>query len=73
MTSEPVDNLESRATEQRQHLHERATELKAKLEVTRENLSLTNQSRQHFGPAALIVSAVGLLAGYALTGMFTSR
>ena len=73
MTVEPVENLELRAMEQRKHLHERATELKSKIDVTRENLSITKQSREHFAPAALIVSAVGLLAGYALTGIFTSR
>lgn len=73
MTVLPVENLELRAMEQRTQLHERATELKSKLEVTRENLSLTNQSRQHFAPAAVVASAVGLIAGYALTGIFTSR
>jgi hypothetical protein len=73
MTLLPVENLELRATEQRHHLHERATELKSKIDETREHLSITKQSRENFGPAALIVSAVGLLAGYTLTGMFTSR
>lgn len=77
MTEERVDKLELRALEERQRLHERATELKSKLETTRENLrenlSLTNQSREHFGTAALMVSVVGLLAGYAVSGMFTSR
>jgi hypothetical protein len=77
MSGEPVDKLELRAMQERQRLHDRATEFKTKLEVTRENLrgnlSLEKQSREHFGSAALIVSVAGLLAGYALTGIFTSR
>jgi hypothetical protein len=77
MNGEPVDKLEMRAMEERQRLHDRATELKSKLEGTRENLrenlSVEKQSREHFGPAAVMVSVVGLLAGYAVTGMFTGR
>jgi hypothetical protein len=77
MSEEPVDKLEMRAREERQRLHARATELKSKIEGTREslreNLSVEKQSREHFGPAAVIVSVAGLLAGYAVTGMFTGR
>lgn len=69
----PIENLELRALEQRQQLHQRATELKSKIDDTRENLSLTNQSREHFAPAAVAASLLGLVAGYAFTGMFTSR
>lgn len=77
MNEEPVEKLELRAIEERQRLHDRATELKTKLEVSRENLrenlSLEKQSREHFGPAAVMVSVAGLLAGYGITGIFTSR
>lgn len=77
MSEPPVEQLELRAREERQQLHQRATELKTKFEVTRENmrenLSLTNQSREHFGAAALAVSVAGLLAGYTITGIFTGR
>ena len=73
MSAMPIDNLELRAMEQRSHLHQRAAELRTKIEETRENLSLDNQSRQHFVPLAVAVSVVGLLFGYSFMGMFTAR
>ena len=73
MSTTPTDNLELRALEERRQLHERATELKSKISETRDNLSLTNQSRQHFTPAALIAGAVAILAGYMVAGIFTER
>lgn len=73
MSTTPMDSLELRAVEQRQQLHARASELKWKVEETRENLSPAKQSREHFTKAAAIASVVGLLAGYAFTGMFTAK
>jgi hypothetical protein len=68
-----VDNLELRAYEQRNHLHDTAAELKTKLRAAREKLDLANQARQRFVPVLLGVAAAGLLAGYGVTGMFTER
>ena len=73
MSTLPIDNLELRALEERAQLHQRAEEFKTKLSETRENLSVANQSRQHFGAAAAIVSVIGLLSGYLVGGFFTER
>ena len=68
MTAEPVDRLELRALEQRDQLHERATELKSKISATRERLDVNRNLREHFGVAAGIVAGVAFVAGYALAG-----
>ena len=67
----PIENLELRALEERHHLHDCATELKSKISATRGTLSVENQTRQHFGPAALIAAGVGLLSGYVCAAFFT--
>ena len=68
-----IVDLYRRALEERHHLHDRATELKSKIVATRESLSVESQTREHFGPAALIVAALGLLSGYVCGGAFTTR
>lgn len=64
MSSLPVENLQQRAIEQRQQLHQTTSELRAKIIETREQLSVKRNVRQHFPTVALIVAAVGLLTGY---------
>jgi hypothetical protein len=73
MSTLPLDHLEKRAIQERNELHQTASELRSKLEVTRENLRLSNQARQHFGPASWFVSLVGFYLGYAAAGMFFRR
>jgi hypothetical protein len=73
MSSLPIENLELRALEQRNHLHERAAELKTRIRATRESLDILEIARRHFVGAGLAVSAVGLLAGYAVGGLFAKR
>ena len=73
MSTLPLDHLEKRAIEERDELHQTASELKNKLEVTRENLRLSHQVRQHFGHASWIVSLIGFSVGYALAGTFSKR
>jgi len=69
----PIANLEVRAAEERRLLLERATELKSKVQHVRENLDVNRNARRYFGPAAAIVSGVGLLVGYAVAGLFTEH
>lgn len=71
MSTMPFENLELRAYEQRQQLHDRASELKHKVEETRYDLSLENQTRLHFRNVALSACALALLSGYVVTGLFT--
>jgi hypothetical protein len=59
--------------EQRHQLHDRADELKGKIQVTREKLDIKRNARERFGSAAIVVAAVGLLSGFATGGMFTRR
>ena len=69
----PLSSLERRALEERSQLHERANELKTKVQHVRENLDIKRNARQYMGPAAAVVAAVGLLFGYAFAGIFTEH
>jgi hypothetical protein len=73
MSVQPVDDLALKAIEQRHQLHDRADELKGKIQVTREKLDIKRNARERFGSAAIVVAAVGLLSGFATGGMFTRR
>lgn len=59
--------------EQRHQLHERAEELKEKIQVTRERLDIKRNARERFTSAAMVVAVVGLLSGLATGGMFTRQ
>jgi hypothetical protein len=67
----PIENLELRALEQRNRLHERADELRAKVEAGREQLNVSKQAREHFVAASVVLSIIGLGLGYGFAGMFT--
>jgi hypothetical protein len=71
MSTMPIQDLELRAYEQRQHLHDRAAELKHKVEEKRYDLSIENQARVHFRNVAVSACALALLSGYVITGLFT--
>ena len=73
MSPEPVENLELRAVEQRNRLHDATSELKGKIAETRQRLDPRRNVREHFIAVAAGVTAVALLAGYAVAGMFTRR
>jgi hypothetical protein len=73
MSIQPVDDLALKAIEQRHQLHERAEELKEKIQVTREKLDIKRNARERFTGAAVVAAAVGLLSGFASGGMFTRR
>jgi len=73
MSIQPVDDLALKAIEQRHQLHERAEELKGKIQVTREKMDIKKNAREKFTTVAMAVAAVGLLTGFATGGMFTRR
>lgn len=73
MSAEPVENLELRAVEQRNRLHQTTSELKEKIAETREQLDPMRNVREHFAGVAAAASALALLVGYGVAGMFTRR
>lgn len=73
MSAEPVENLELRAVEQRNRLHQATSELKGKIAETREQLDPARNVRKHFAGVAAAASALALLVGYGVAGMFTRR
>jgi hypothetical protein len=73
MSTQPVENLELRAIEQRNHLHETTAELKRKIEATREKFDPSRNVRQHFLGVAVAAAAIGLISGYGLGGALTRR
>ena len=68
-----LDTLQAQAAEERNHLHETVSELRAKVEAGREKLSLSHQAREHFWGASLLVSVLSLGLGYRVAGIFTRR
>lgn len=68
MSSLPLYELELRAADERRRLQNSVTELKSRV---RENLDVTKAARKHVWWAGAGLAAVGLLSGYAITGLFT--
>jgi hypothetical protein len=64
----PVDVFEKRAADQRRNLHSSVAELR---QSVREKMDVKRNVRNHLGPAAGALALVGLLLGYAVTGIFT--
>ena len=73
MSAEPVENLELRAVEQRNRLHQTTSELKGKIAETREQLDPARNVREHFGWNRCRSQRMALLVGYGVAGMFTRR
>lgn len=73
MSPKPVDDLQLRALEQRNQLHQTVIELKHKVSETRERLDVQRNLREHFGLAAGISAGLSLLLGYGVGTMFTQR
>lgn len=73
MNSLPVENLEQRAVEQRNALHQTTAELKAKIIATRERFDVSHSLRRHFAAAAVAVAVIGVASGYRFGGLFAHR
>jgi hypothetical protein len=65
----PVDELEKRAAEQRQQLHNTVVELR---QTVHQRLDVKRNVREHLGAASGLLAIAGLALGYALTGVFKS-
>lgn len=65
----PVEILEQRAAEQRQHLHHSVAELK---DSVRDRLDVKRNVRDHLWGISGGLAVVGLVLGYAVAGIFTT-
>lgn len=66
----PTDILEVRAAEQRKRIHESVLELRQQVS---QKLDVRRKAQEYALPAAGAAALVGLIAGYAATGVFTDR
>jgi ElaB/YqjD/DUF883 family membrane-anchored ribosome-binding protein len=65
----PVDVLEKRAADERRQLHNSVVELR---QSVKERLDVKRNVREHLWVASGVLGIVGLVLGYAATGVFTS-
>lgn len=72
MSANPLDRLEIQALQQRNEVHETIDELKGKVVEVRAKLDPNANVRAHLLAASLVVSSIGLFAGYGLAGLFSS-
>jgi len=70
MSSQPVENLELRAVEQRRRIHETAEELKGKISEAKEKLDVTRNLRDHLFAVAMTIGAASLLIGTMIARRF---
>jgi len=66
----PIDILEKRANEQRDHLQGRVFELRR---TVKDRLDVQRNMREHVWPSAGGAAVLGLALGFAVTGLFTRR
>lgn len=66
--SMPSDELEQRAANQRQRLHDSVTELRSSV---RESLDVQKAARAHVWKASAIGGLLALALGYGIAGAFT--
>ncbi|HUS20371.1 MAG TPA: hypothetical protein VMZ25_12035 [Terriglobales bacterium] len=67
---QPIDLLESRAAEQRQHLHASVQDLRG---AVRKRLDVNANARQYMAPASGAVAVLGLGLGYLMAGLFFDK
>jgi hypothetical protein len=65
----PVDVLEKRASDERNHLHSTVLELR---QTVHERLDVKRNVRNHLGTVSAALAVAGLALGYVVTGVFTS-
>lgn len=74
MSTQPVENLEHQALEQRRQLHATAEELKGKIsgkiDEAKQKLDITRNLREHLFAVAMAVGAASLLIGTIIARRF---
>jgi hypothetical protein len=65
----PTDILEVRAAEQRRRLHESVLELRTRVE---DKLDVRKHAAEYVWPASGVAAGMGLLMGWAVSGLFSS-
>jgi len=63
MSTQPVDNLEHRAEEQRRLIHASAAELRGKITDAKDRLEISKNIGKYLFAVALAIGATGLLIG----------
>ncbi len=68
----PPEVLEKRAEEQRTRISESVSELKVSVrEIVRKRLNINNLARPQVAKISSVMAVFGVVAGYAVAGMFT--
>lgn len=73
MSTQPVEDLQLRALEQRKKIHQTVSELKHKVSETRERFDVKRIVREHFVGVTVAAAAISLVLGYAVIHMFNKR
>ena len=71
MSTTAIESLELKALAERNQLHDRANELRAKIAGLREKLGIRKNARSHLLGASVTVALVGVVFGYGFGGLFT--
>ncbi|MEP6644921.1 MAG: hypothetical protein ABJA69_10500 [Acidobacteriaceae bacterium] len=69
MSTTPLQQLELKALEQRNRMHQVIAEAKIQVAATKEKLDVKKNIRKHLFLAVAIACGVGLSAGYGAGGM----
>ena len=72
MSTAPVEALRLQALEERDHLREITTELKAKLSVTGLKNDVAHTAGEHIASASLAAALIAFIAGYGVAAVLTS-
>jgi len=70
MNTVTIESLQLRALEQRSQIHKTVSDLREKIEHTREKLRFTKQARDHLVTVSVLAGLAGLASGYSLAGRF---
>jgi hypothetical protein len=70
MNDPDVDQLELRALEERNQIHESVQQLRSEVTQVRRVLDPQRNARKYFLPASLIVSGIAFVCGYGFAGRF---
>jgi len=70
MSTQPVENLENRAEEQRRQIHATAEELRDKISLAKEKFDVGKNIQQHLFAICITAGAAALLVGTAIARKF---